>query len=163
MKNKYTKPLHKEEHMKNKIENLSMSKTGFILELFNLPIDYLITVGEMKELCDTIIQEAGRRGLTLHEKEVVTFLRRQWCQAQTQHLVQYEIAKTNFGLLIEKEKEVGLSYKDSMRSVYITFRRNVRRLIKRRGKRETKQYLRKLIKDYPDNAAIFERTLRELE
>ena len=44
--------------MKNKIEKFSINKTQFILELFSMPIDYHITVGEMKELNDCIIEEA---------------------------------------------------------------------------------------------------------
>lgn len=141
--------------MKNKIKNFSMSKSQFILELTSIQVDYFITVGEMKELCNIIIAEGNRRDLCLKEKSVISFLRRQWCEAETAFLVQYEIIKTTFETIFEKEQ--------NMIKVITTLRRNIRRLVKRRGKRETKQYLRKLIKDYPNYSQIFEEALRELK
>ena len=139
--------------MKNKIKNLSQSKTHFLLELFEIPIDYFITIGEMKELCDLIIDEGAKRGLTLREKDVVAFLRRGWCESQTAHLVEYEIVKTNVTKICE-EKPMG--------KILLTLKRNNNRLIQRRGKVATKEYLRKLIKEYPDYATIFENALREI-
>ena len=141
--------------MKNKIEKFSINKTQFMLELFAMPIDYHITVGEMKELNDCIIEEAASRGLTLIEKDVVSFLRRQWSIAQTDHLVQYQIIKTSIEGIFEKEQ--------GMMKVISTLRRNIRRLVKRRGKKATKQYLRQLIKDFPPYSSIFEDALREIK
>lgn len=137
-----------------KVRSFSLVRTQFMIELCSLQVPYMFPVEHIPKLTKVIITEGKKRGLLFKEEDAYTFVEKQWKESEVLHLVDFEIFK--------QDTLDTLSGPDVKRIIR-TLKRNIRRLVKRRGKEETRAYLLRLTLEYPDYAEIFRRSMEEID
>ena len=149
------------------IHELPMDWGEFIEAILEIKLDINITVGQMDQLANDIVEAAAARGMDIKRSEVIKHLKAAFAETQIQQAV-LDIKHAVLDIQSQVDINPRRLYPNLLVAEALTdeyqnrVRKNVRSFLKRRGSASTRKYLSELCSAYPEQRHVYEEVLRGL-